>query len=406
MLQIDKVAGDLTSSGNCLSEGEYVQMTEDEEIEDKTAESTQDHLVPRISLDTPGTQPKPVDTANKRNRRRHGTPGNADGGLEWMQCTECDKFFSENDFPTHKCKGKHYCEECDRQFTSSTSLTKHNQVVHPQHEKVEEAAPAPDSDDDIQEVFHKFVCQKCDDREFPSLQLLQMHQQLCIHKSLALGRNEKSLVSYPTIPIPGPSKPLSLHPGILKTETPSKLPDDTKIPKFDKPAFFLSVKKESELVATPIKQEAQSDSSLLGGLYDGLSVPVNDTVPATVHNMIPATSAIVPSLSTSVPVLTPADIKPDPVKETIEPAMVVDGKVSFDFIKVPNIFGFKKIKHLFAANQVEFSGVEKLDSTNKNLMHYDLRLKVSESDAHKMIEKDIRPGNSIRTLTNIQALKK
>ena len=26
--------------------------------------------------------------------------------------------------------------------------------------------------------------------------------------------------------------------------------------------------------------------------------------------------------------------------------------------------------------KVEFSGVEKLDSTNKNLMHYDLRLKV------------------------------
>ena len=46
-------------------------VLEDEEIEDKTAESTQDHLVPRISLDTPGTQPKPVDTANKRNRRRH-----------------------------------------------------------------------------------------------------------------------------------------------------------------------------------------------------------------------------------------------------------------------------------------------------------------------------------------------
>jgi len=339
----------------------------------------------------------PSATVSQSNRVRRGRTRQDDSGdpqSDWtLPCTGCNLFLPESELGAHKCKGKHYCIECDQQFKSRSAHKQHDQIYHGAGANnmgtgTDAASDEPEIVDIVTREINCSSCQQC----FLSNDALNMHLRLV--STCRQSTWENSLTeSTGTIIAPTTDMQKIQKDEFVKTESSPIQALVEPVSGENHPATNKS-ECEPELVKPLpkifVKKEFQSCSGIA-------------SVPSIMEPCITVPS-IMESCKTDVPsVIAPCkqeeeDNNVKGANQSVSAKLDVQDEESFDFLRVPSSMGLKAIKRYFNENQVTVINI-KLIENNAKLLYHSLRIKVDGKDVEKILSNDLRPGNSTRLLT-------
>jgi len=326
-----------------------------------------------------------VPEGSARNSRRQGDTDVT------QSCLTCGSFFTYQEFLDHpsRCKGKYYCEPCDKQHTSNFALKQHNKKMHPEPVQQSIATDEANEQDEITIEKEIIRCPPCGARHFKSSEALRLHRIMAPSCRLAITKMEAgTTVARPT------SSLTKVPPPVPVLHIPSSVKSEVKHDPSSSNIRGTAIKLESgpqirkefmDCLASDTDTDSRSSIQTDGDGNNSLSVAHEGS---TVEPS-PAVAAAAPAaVAAAAPV---AVAEPIPGAEMDSTRLV-----SFNFT-APSNLGHKSTKRYFKDNQID---IVKLKMQQISAISNNVLIQVTEKDGLKIVSLDLKPPGSTRLPSN------